>query len=97
MPDTAYNLLFGSYYVTTRDALGCEVIDSIDISQPEPLSMEASEIEWISCYGANDGLANAYAWGGTAPYTFTWLPNGQQGDTVNTLTPGIHTVTVTLD
>ena len=28
-------------------------------------------------------------------YTFTWLPNGQQGDTVNTLTPGIHTVTVT--
>ena len=95
MPDTAYNLLFGSYYVTTRDALGCEVIDSIDISQPEPLSMEASEIEWISCYGANDGLANAYAWGGTAPYTFTWLPNGQQGDTVNTLTPGIHTVTVT--
>ena len=95
VPDTAYNLLFGSYYVTTRDALGCEVIDSIDISQPEPLSMEASEIEWISCYGANDGLANAYAWGGTAPYTFTWLPNGQQGDTVNTLTPGIHTVTVT--
>ena len=95
MPDTANNLLFGSYYVTTRDALGCEVVDSIDISQPEPLSMEASEIEWISCYGANDGLANAYAWGGTAPYTFTWLPNGQQGDTVNTLTPGIHTVTVT--
>ena len=57
VPDTAYNLLFGSYYVTTRDALGCEVIDSIDISQPEPLSMEASEIEWISCYGANDGLS----------------------------------------
>ena len=63
MPDTANNLLFGSYYVTTRDALGCEVVDSIDISQPEPLSMEASEIEWISCYGANDGLASAYAWG----------------------------------
>jgi len=93
-PDTASNLLFGSYYVTTRDALGCEVVDSIDISQPEPLLMEASEIDWISCYGANDGLASAYAWGGTPPYTFTWLTGGQQGDTINTLTPGVHTVFV---
>ena len=95
MPDTAYNLIFGSYYVTTRDVLGCEVIDSVDISQPDPLTMEASQLAWISCYGANDGLAYAYAQGGTAPYTFTWMPNGQQGDTINTLTPGVHTVTVT--
>ena len=94
MPDTAYNLYHGSYYVTTRDVLGCEVIDSVDISQPEPLTMEASQLAWISCYGANDGLAYAYAQGGTAPYTFTWMPNGQQGDTINTLTPGVHTVTV---
>ena len=83
MPDTAYNLYHGSYYVTTRDALGCEVVDSVDITQPEPLSMEASQLSWISCYGADDGLAYAYALGGTPPYTFTWSPNGQQGDTIN--------------
>ena len=94
MPDTAYNLYHGSYYVTTRDALGCEVVDSVDISQPEPLTMEASQLAWISCFGADDGLAYAYALGGTPPYTFTWMPNGQQGDTINTLTPGLHTVTV---
>ena len=57
--------------------------------------MEASQLSWISCYGADDGLAYAYALGGTPPYTFTWSPNGQQGDTINTLTPGLHTVTVT--
>ena len=38
MPDTASGLLHGSYYVTTQDILGCEVVDSIYISEPEPLS-----------------------------------------------------------
>ena len=95
MPDTANNLLFGSYYVTTRDALGCEVVDSIDISQPEPLSMEASE---ISGFLAMEQMMDwqMHMLGEVHLLTpFTWLPNGQQGDTVNTLTPGMHTVTVT--
>ena len=94
MPDTVSGLLHGSYYVTTRDAIGCEVIDSIYITQPEPLSMQASQLAWISCFGADDGLAYASAVGGTPPYTFVW-DNNQVGDTVNTLTPGLHTVVVT--
>ena len=36
--DIAVGLLQGSYYVTTRDDLGCEVIDSIYISHPDPLN-----------------------------------------------------------
>ena len=93
--DIASGLQQGSYYVTTRDALGCEVVDSIYISEPEPLSMEALELDWIDCYGYANGLAFAQAFGGTAPYTFSW-DNGQWvGDTVGTLTPGLHTVVVT--
>ena len=57
--DTAVGLLQGSYYVTTRDALGCEVVDSIYISEPEPLSMEAFELDWIDCYNAKDGFASS--------------------------------------
>ena len=92
--DVADSLLQGSYYVTTRDVLGCEVVDSIYISEPEPLSMEAFELDWIDCYAANDGLAAATAVGGSLPYVFDW-DNGQWiGDTVNTLTPGEHTVVV---
>jgi hypothetical protein len=95
MPDIVTGLLHGSYYVTTQDVLGCEVLDSIYISEPEPLSMEASELDWIDCLGYNNGLAYATALGGTAPYTFVW-DNGQwTGDTINTLTPGLHTVVVT--
>jgi len=93
--DMAVGLLQGSYYVTTRDVLGCEVVDSIYISEPEPLSMEAFELDWIDCYGANDGLAVATAVGGTFPYTFDWDNGTWTGDTINTLTPGLHTVVVT--
>ena len=98
--DTAFNLLHGSYYVTTRDALGCEVIDSIYISEPEPLSMEASELDWIDCHNDATGEAFSSATGGTAPYSFLWTDtagNTWTGDTVVTLTPGLHTVFVTDD
>jgi len=93
--DVAVGLQQGSYYVTTRDALGCEVVDSIYISEPEPLSMEALELDWIDCYGYDNGLAFAQAFGGTAPYTFSWDNGTWLGDTVGTLTPGLHTVIVT--
>ena len=93
-PDTVTGLVEGSYYVTTQDALGCEVLDSIYVSEPEPLNMQATALVWISCNGADDGLAYATAQGGNTPYTFTWSSNNQVGDTVNTITPGTHVVTV---
>ena len=93
--DVAFGLGQGSYYVTTRDILGCEVVDSIYISQPEPLLMEASELDWIDCFGDNNGEAFSFATGGTAPYSFDWDNTIWDGDTVTTLTPGVHFVEVT--
>ncbi|MDC0249750.1 hypothetical protein OAK24_02620, partial [Flavobacteriales bacterium] len=93
--DTAVGLLHGSYYVTTRDILGCEVVDSVYISEPEPLSMEASELDWVDCYNEATGEAFATATGGTESYLFSWDNGTWIGDTINTLTPGIHTVLVT--
>ena len=88
-------LTYGSYYLTTQDINGCEVVDSILVTQPDPLRIESTEIDSISCYGYDDGLAYAYAWGGTPPYTFYWDSlTGYIGDTNNMLTPGIHTVYV---
>jgi hypothetical protein len=92
----ADSLLHGSYYVTTRDDLGCEVVDSVYISEPDPIIMEASELDWIDCYNDSTGEAFATASGGTAPYLFDWTVNGSWvGDTVSTLTAGLHTVFVT--
>ncbi|MBC8266634.1 MAG: SprB repeat-containing protein, partial [Flavobacteriales bacterium] len=43
-PDTNSGLLFGSYYVIVEDQLGCRVVDSIFISEPDVLETEASLI-----------------------------------------------------
>lgn len=92
---TNSGLVYGSYYLTTQDIYGCEVFDSILVSQPDPLFVEADEIDSISCYGYDDGLAYAYASGGTGPYTFYWDSlTGYVGDTNGMLTPGVHTVYV---
>ena len=91
----AVGLLHGSYYVTTRDNLGCEVVDSIYISEPDILIMEASELDWIDCYGYDNGVAEAVAQGGTEPYGFSWDNGTWSGDLVSTLTEGLHVVEVT--
>ena len=54
---TNSGLVYGSYYLTTQDVYGCEVFDSILVLQPDPLYVEADEIDSISCYGYDDGLA----------------------------------------
>ena len=92
--DTAFGLSYGVYSLTTEDSLGCSVVDSVYLSEPGLLTMEAKELSWISCNGILDGLAFSVAYGGTLPYTFVW-DNNQIGDTVNTLSPGLHTVIVT--
>ena len=92
---TNSGLVYGSYYLTTQDIYGCEVFDSVLVAQPDPLFVESSEIDSISCYGYDDGLAYAYASGGTSPYTFYWDSlSGYIGDTNGMLSPGVHTVYV---
>ena len=92
--DTAFSLSYGVYSLTTEDSLGCSVVDSVYLSEPGLLTMEAKELSWVSCNGILDGLAFSVAYGGTLPYTFVW-DNNQIGDTVNTLSEGLHTVIVT--
>ena len=92
---TNSGLVYGSYYLTTQDIYGCNVFDSVLVAQPDPLFVESSEIDSISCYGYDDGLAYAYASGGTSPYTFYWDSlSGYIGDTNGMLSPGVHTVYV---
>ena len=97
-PDTTYNLCYGSYYVIIEDAVGCRVLDSVFISQPDELKAQASFIAHITCNGFDNGIAYATATGGTLPYSFVWDSiNGQVGDSAFNLTPGVHTVYLTDD
>ena len=73
--DNITNLTHGSYYLTSRDALGCVVVDSIYLTEPDPLYVNAEEVLRVSCYGDSTGSAFAVGVGGTLPYTFTWQHN----------------------
>ena len=95
---TASGLTAGVYFVTVTTASGCVKNDTITITQPAtPLTFTTSQTN-ISCFGLNNGTANALASGGTGPYTFMWntTPIQTTATAVN-LNPGIYSIVVTDD
>ena len=95
------SLSHGGYYVITRDSIGCIVIDSIYLSHPDPLYVDAQEVLEVSCYGDSTGTAFASGYGGTLPYTFDWINNAiidsssNDSSLVATLFAGLDTVQLT--
>ncbi len=49
----------------------------------------------VNCFGGNNGSASVNISGGTAPYSYLWMPSGQNTAIVNGLTAGTYTVTIT--
>ena len=66
------NLSFGQYTLTTTDAIGCISVDEVSVNQPLPLQSGINATK-ISCFSASDGILEAIASGGTAPYSYQWL------------------------
>lgn len=90
---TATNLGAGPHNVTVTDAGGCIEIKTVTIGQAQGPSVTVVVNSNASCT-ANDGNATATATGGTPPYVFFW-DNGETTATADSLSPGVHTVTVT--
>lgn len=71
----ADGLSAGLYNLTVTDAFGCSVmLDEIELSEPEVLSVASIETESTTCYGREDGLAYISISGGVQPYEidFEW-------------------------
>ena len=84
----------GWHILTITDAVGCELIDSVFIDQPDaPLSIEY-EAGMISCHGLSDGYIDITVSGGTPPYTYLWSNGLMVQDLIN-IPAGAYTVTVT--
>lgn len=49
----------------------------------------------ISCFGGSNGSATATVNGGSAPYTYLWLPSGGNAATATGLAAGTYTCTIT--
>ena len=84
------NAVAGTHIVTVTDAFGCEMIDSVTLT--EPSAMTATVVDHT------DGTATVSASGGTTGYTYQWSPNtgNQTGVTATGLVAGdVYYVVVT--
>lgn len=73
------NLCPGTYVVTVSDGTGCTAVDSVQITEPTPLTSFTSATS-ATCNGVCNGTATVVPSGGTLPYDFLW----SSGDTTAT-------------
>jgi len=85
----------GSYGLTVTDEAGNSVEDTVEITAPEPLSVNITEINPLTCANTMATL-RANVNGGVTPYEYAWS-NGQTGMDAEGFPVGNHEVTITDD
>ena len=85
---------FYALTVTDQDPAGCMVLDTFQITEPDPLQISLIELLNESCTnGGNDGQITIGVTGGTYPYTYTW--SDMQPDSIaSNLSEGMYTIDV---
>jgi len=87
-------LCVGNYTVTVTDAISATANATVTITQPFPVSNTVT-VTNASCFGCCDGSATGNVSGGTAPYTYQWLPGSQSTPSISGLCAGNYTLCVT--
>ncbi|MEW6468474.1 MAG: gliding motility-associated C-terminal domain-containing protein [Bacteroidota bacterium] len=94
LTQTATGLCAGTYTVQVTDAPGCVTFDSITITEPLPVSPNATVVNSLCAANCNGSITLAPS-GGTPGYSYAWLPNGETTSFIDSLCAGNYTVTVT--
>jgi hypothetical protein len=88
------SLVAGNYTVTVTDANACTSTDGVTITEPVLLGASIVSVDSASCYDVADGIIEAAANGGSAPYSYSW--NNSASNAINTgLNAGLYSVTIT--
>jgi PKD repeat protein len=85
-------LLAGPYELTITDNNGCIAIQSVTLTDPNPMSVSFN-ITQANC-GNADGIVSATVAGGTSPFIYSWSTGGSNSTEAG-VAAGIHTLTVT--
>ena len=93
--DTLNNLTTGNYYIQVTDTHSCVTLDTVFISEPNPIVPVISSTNNVSCFGGNNGSSTLTVTGGTPFYNYNWLPGGGNGPTGVGLSAGTYTVDIT--
>ena len=90
--DTLSGLSVGTYSITINDNNGCSADSSFTINSPEPLTIVSDQTN-IIC-GETLGSINTNITGGSGPYYYAWLPNGETSSNLSNLAQGNYTVSI---
>jgi gliding motility-associated-like protein len=91
---SANNLSAGNYIVQIKDANNCSYSQTFTINQP-PQLQGSIQFTPVTCWGGTDGAVNVMASGGTAPYSYLWLPININNSFASNLPAGIYTLNLT--
>ena len=91
---TITGLPIGTYIVEVTDANNCKIKDTIIVTQPPLLNVNADS-SWVSCWGFADGGVQSSVSGGVGPYNYNWSPINVASPNVGNLPAGVYIVTVT--
>lgn len=94
---TITNLGAGNYSVTVTENLGCTASNTGTISVPQPLIINVTNIQSLTCFGFDDGTATVNVVGGTTPYSIAWADPTIAGFVQDALAPGTYDFTITDD
>ena len=83
------NIPAGMYYLRVTDANNCQIVDSVEIFEPDGMDLAGYELSFsrdssfnISCAGGNDGTIEINVTGGSGTYSYNWTgPAGDPGNT----------------
>ena len=90
--DSIYNLTANTYFVTVSDNNLCENIDSVSISEPDSIIINAY-IPNLICYGTSNAEIFIAITGGISPYLYNWS-NGSTVNQISNLNPGDYFITI---
>lgn len=87
------NLCAGSYTLIINDAKGCVKTQTLNLTQPNPITLSLSATP-INCAGQCNSTISSVVNGGTPFYSFSWS-NGSTGSSLVNQCTGAYTATVT--
>ncbi|MCX8144102.1 MAG: gliding motility-associated C-terminal domain-containing protein [Bacteroidia bacterium] len=88
------NVSAGIYTVMVKDANNCVVYANAVINDISGPVVSITGYTNVSCYGQNNGAAQASLSGGTPPYNIAWTYQGQSGLSITNLPAGNYGITV---
>lgn len=83
-----------TYSVTITDQNNCNIITSLELTEPEAIISNIDVLQNVTCAGGDNGAVDLTVIGGTSPFFYNWSNSSSEEDPFN-FEEGSYTVVVT--